>query len=94
MGALQLRTTALHLDDAGNIDHVGYTDKVTGTDFYQEQCDSVLITIIYMQEHMLRNRVYITPALHHLQFKLATRTTSLNCEVCSARLWTFLQKKI
>lgn len=64
VGALQLRTTALHLDDAGNIDHVGYTDKVTATDFYQEQCNSALITIIYMQEHMLRKRVYITPVLH------------------------------
>lgn len=34
LGALQLRTTALYLDDAGNIDHVGYTDKVTATDVY------------------------------------------------------------
>ncbi len=37
VGALQLRTTALHLDAAGNIDNVGYTDKVTATDFYHKK---------------------------------------------------------
>lgn len=46
VGALQLRTTALHLDAAGNLDNVGYTDKVTATDFYQKRCNSSLIMII------------------------------------------------
>lgn len=54
VGALQLRTTALHLDAAGNIDNVGYTNKVTATDVYQKRCNSSLINIIRMQEHMLR----------------------------------------
>lgn len=36
VGALQLGTTALHLDAAGNIDNVGYTDKVTATHFFRK----------------------------------------------------------
>lgn len=46
VGALQLRATALHLDAAANIDNVGYTDKVTETDFYHKRCNSSLIKII------------------------------------------------
>lgn len=64
VGALQLRTTALRLDAAGNIDNVGYTDKVTATDFYQKKCNYSFIKIIWRHEHMLREiseRGYITP---------------------------------
>lgn len=45
-GVPQLRTTALHLDAAGNIDNVGYTDKVSANDFYQKRWDSSLTKII------------------------------------------------
>lgn len=39
--ALQLRTTALHQDAAGNIDNVEYTDKVTATDFFRKGATAV-----------------------------------------------------
>lgn len=55
VGALQLRTTALPLADAGNIDNVGNMNKVSATDF-----NSPLTKDINMQEHMLRRISIVT----------------------------------
>lgn len=57
----------------GNIDNVGYTNKVTATDFYQKRCNSSLIKLIEMHEHMLRKiskTVYISPALNYHRNKV------------------------